>query len=772
MSWLLFVALVSKLLTSAGSTSKRVAVVVDTSTSMQSADSYRYGVLLPQVISDLLGLKDAMAVVRFPHDQDSCGSGVDLSLLRTIDKNNRSISKSDLDWFLAYNTGTYFTSAVQTAINFIGFDKDIPRLILLLVDSGGFSECESSALLPKLRNLRSSGVTTAVVNLDSDSGAFASYVRAFSVIRSARNPQEFIDAVASIYQEFLGSNSIRKADSGPIEFELSPGVREAFVIVMADSHILLSSDAGNPGAEKVDLSYRGGGSVVGLDGIRRAYKIARLVRPQNGAWQFNRTASASSAWTIIIDSALGFRILAQGPFVSGHKQKINVQLVNEETGEPIRNLQPDSKLELTMRVDGEEIVFAPTNYTEAIFQGTINPRDKGRKDLSFEITTDNIKKTRSAAIDIVQVAWRIVVSELNESPVVNKKVLLQAELRGLGAGRAVEPPNELWIPELQIRLRDDGIDGDRIANDNVFGGIWVPSKIGPESFNIEPAEVGQNIASAVVKTEVIGELQLQGARIKFGSLSSGETATNTLDLRGSQIKGQFKLEATSNWNDTAIVFELFDGEKWLRLGQTGSKITVSDSSSLVWPLRVRVGRCPCDTSATSLGIQLRAWGSGIEEQEIVLPLRLMILEDAWLQCWWEFVVVVLVVILLVFFFYGYIYPSHFPLRFGVQMSDRLDVSEGFFHPIRGTRGVGIGLYRNAECYICSDYRLSSRSRGGLVRLRAGGVEVYIQPVRGQRMMRQSVDGSWEPLSSSEVPVRYGVIYRNEDKTIFFEFRNI
>ncbi len=115
---------------------------------------------------------------------------------------------------------------------------------------------------------------------------------------------------------------------------------------------------------------------------------------------------------------------------------------------------------------------------------------------------------------------------------------------------------------------------------------------------------------------------------------------------------------------------------------------------------------------------------------------------------------------------GVLAPASFRPRLGVLLSPEADMDEGFVHRIRSAHRI----FRSSRIYVAAD-RLQSREAGALARLRAGHRgAVLIQPVRGNTLWQQDAGGDWRRLPARQARARFGVVYRDEHETIFFELR--
>src|SRR5262249_54384444 len=139
------------------------------------------------------------------------------------------------------------------------------RMLLFIADSGGFDQCEA-ALGSELSALRKDGVYVAAINLGGDTGTFGTNPGIETAV-VARNSEELVKAVAGVYQRFLGAKKVQTGSvRGDLEVTIDPYVKNAYIVVASDGPIPpLTTDAGNPGADEIDLNYRGGGATTGLD---------------------------------------------------------------------------------------------------------------------------------------------------------------------------------------------------------------------------------------------------------------------------------------------------------------------------------------------------------------------------------------------------------------------------------------------------------------------------------------------------------------------------
>jgi hypothetical protein len=156
-----------------------------------------------------------------------------------------------------------------------------------------------------------------------------------------------------------------------------------------------------------------------------------------------------------------------------------------------------------------------------------------------------------------------------------------------------------------------------------------------------------------------------------------------------------------------------------------------------------------------------------------VPIRVEIVKDSWLHCWWPVIAAILLALLGLFILYGILSPARFPRNLSVILSPEADMAEGYPFNIRSQKGARSGFYRNARLHITSDFQLRRSAHGALARLRAERIGVFIQPLPGNAVLYLDEDNRWEPLpTEQETRVRFSTLYKNVAGTLFFEFRNL
>ncbi|HEX2835304.1 MAG TPA: vWA domain-containing protein [Thermoanaerobaculia bacterium] len=759
---------------------RHLAIVVDTSSSMENNDRQRYTVQLAQVLSDLAGETDHLSVVRMPGVfQSACNAGPSSSLVIRLDPADRARFKRNLDAALQFDTGTYFGAPVRTAISLLPSAPDSRRMLLVIADSGGLGSCEEF-LTRELLALKRTGATIAAINLGGSSGAFDSNP-AFDFTTASLDAQGLIGAVALVYQRFLGAKKVQTGRvSGDIEVDVSPYVGEAFLVVAADGPIApLSEIVANPGRQAIDLDHRGGGVTRGLDGKLRGYRIVRLDQPAGGRWRFRASGLGSTAgWMLLQDSAIGVRLVTPVIVPKGVEARLEVELFDQRSGKRIGDTSKLPGLKVTADVNGRELVFqddgrgADRVAGDGTLSATASFQNTGDHQIPLNVQSEFLDRSATIAARVVDAAWQLEIGSPKRAEI-DRPVTLALVLRPVGSAAALRTPDRIAVLTggASVELRDDGRGPDRAAGDRVYSAQWVPPQ--PGTFHLVYVPQGGSPATQVsAELEVSGKITFgKPIPIRFGRLESESTATRKLDISGSYVRGAFDVTLHSAFDSKRSRLEIDLGNGWKGLDEIQT-IRLTDHGPRSWPVRLRVGECPAACSAVEpFFIVLTAKGVDGRLIRTNVPVSAEIVADPWLLCWWPVLAAVATIIVAGVVAHGYWSPSRFPPQLGVLLSPEEDLNEGFFHPIRGQRGSRSGFYRDARIYVCQDFRLDGRPRDALARLRADHKQVRIEPAVGALVWKQNAEGVWEQMPNGESTARFGDLYRNDHGTLFFELRN-
>lgn len=752
---------------------RRVSVLIDTSGSMLRNDAPLYTVQLAKILADLTEPGDRYQVTRLPpssSEVDVCNTPPTPALRLAMRPGDYAGFKGSIERFVGrYTGGNKFAGSIHSALDLLTLDSSHQRLLLFLADSGGLSdECETS-LTKELKRFRDSGGMVAAVNIGSSTGGFGGNP-AFNFTRAARSSADLVEAVAEVYQRFLGSREAKtgRLNGGAVEVEIGPYVKEAFLVVAADGEFsALTPASGNPSAKTADLNLRGGGSTKGLDGRNRSYRIARITHPEGGRWRF-QAGSAAGGWMLLEESAIAIRPLET--VSSGPQTRVMFEVFDERTGERITSgdipsLTAEVEVEgqrLTLRDDGSG---GDESEGDGILTGTARLPTTGRRQVSAVLRGGDLERRMNLTLDVREPGWNLS-SQTPARAEIGVPIRLRARAEAQDGGSTAGAP-------AYVTARIAGGAPMRLEAESpgVYGADWTPNRTGELAvrFDLPPEAHGKGAEGTI---EVLGLLSFSGPppTVKLGPIKSGEEASGTLDLSAVEVEGEVRatLETDLDLSNADLLVQTDAG--WVSLDKE-PKIRLRSGSNQRLALRLTAAACPTACSPDEpheIALQApRADGSVVE---LRAPLQVEVIGDPFLACYWQYLVAALATVLGGVIVYGFTSPSRFNARDGLQLAQEADLEEGFFHPFRTQRGSRAGFYRDARLYLSADYRLSGSKNNALVRLRADKGRVKIQPASGQMVWRETIDGDWEELPPEETPLRTGVVYRNDDKSVYFDFR--
>ena len=763
------------------SAGRHVSLVIDTSSSMNGNDPRRYTLQLTQILADLLDQGDSLTVIRMPGTEGSCGGSADSSLALQWKSDERPGFQTMLDRMLAYDTGTYFAVPIHTAMADLARHKEKSRLLLFLADSGGLGPC-GAVLTEELSRLKAEGVMIAAINLGG-AGAF-DHNPAFSFTTGAMDARELANAVGQVYQQFIGGKEVKTGVVHDIiEVEIQPLARQAYLVVVADGEMGgVESLDGNPAAAEDDHNHKGGGHAVGLDGLRRDYRIVRLGRPEAGRWRFRVYGlSAPAGWMLLQDSALALRLVSSPKLAQGLTAPMEVELYDQDTGQRVADASRWPGLTASMAVDGQAVRFLDDGSNgdqkagDGIYTALLSLGHAGKHRASLKLESQTLNRLTDLELDVEAVVWRLQ-AQVPARVGIDSPVTLTVEAQASPDAIAPVPLQNIEVTgsggEKLASLRDDGQGGDPSAGDNRYTGVWTPRQAGDQSLRFTGVGGGP-AQSLTVPVRVVGTLQLPDPiPVALGKTGSNSESQGRLDLTGTLVKGEYPLEVSSDFAASNSVLEIDLGQGWVALDASPKPLVLSQTGHRQWPLRLRVGDCSGGVSAgQAFAIELKGTDADGQPLSHKIPLTLEIVEDPWLHCWWPLLAAGAGALLAGIVVHGFWSPSRFSGRLGVVISPEEDMNEGFFHPIRAQRGTGSGFYRDARAYIRQDYRLSGSAKAALACLRASGKRVQIKPAAGMPLYRLNMDGEWEALPAEETPVHFGVAYKDSMGSLFFEIRN-
>ena len=780
--WLIYGLLLGMAsLAEAKATGRHISIIVDTSGSKLGSDPRRYTLQLSQILADLSGKEDSLSIIRLPQSEHSCADAANAGLSRPMNQADRNGFQQSLDALISYGGDNFFAAPIHTAEAELEKYPEKSRLLLFIADSGGLGNCNAE-LSAELTRLKAQGVMIAAINMGG-LGAF-DHNPAFTFTKGAMNAEELVESVAEVYQHFIGG---KQAQTGrveeTIEVDIAPLARQAFLVIAADGAMTgVEAVTGNPAAEQVELNHQGGGQALGLDGRRRDYRIVRLQRPEAGRWRFKATGLSDPAgWMLLQDSALGFRLMSPPKLAQGIAAPLQVEVYDLDTGQRVADTSRWPGLEANLSVEGQTFTFRDNGQDgdrkagDGILTALVTLNQLGKHTAPLRLQSDTLDRSTEIEFQVDKIGWLLEAQVPAKAEVGNPLNLTVQAKPNLTATspvplRVIEANNPAGVT--LASLHDDGLQGDKQAGDGLFSGVFTPLKTGDLSLSFMP-QGGSGGLPTTATVKIVGSIKFPPAEpVQLGRTGSHGERQSNLDLSAAVVKGEFPLELSSDFAAPGSVLEIDLGSGWVALDDSPRLLLLEQTGTRLWPVRLRTGDCPTGvTPDQGFSIQLKGLDADDRPLHYAAPLKLEIIEDPWLHCWWPLLATLAGGLLAGIIIHGFWSPSRFSPRLGVVLSPEEDMGEGFFHPIRAQRGTGSGFYRDARVHIRQDFRLSGSGKGSIACLRASGKRVYIHPTGGSQLLRQNLDGDWEPLAPEETPVHFGMVYKDAMGGLFFEIRN-
>ena len=764
-------------------TARHLAVVLDTSTSMRetSNDRPRLAIQAIKILADMLGPEDRLTLTWMP-DSTACEAQPDPALRIDSRGGDLSAFKQAVDSQAGYGGPTNFIVPLATAQQALNESKDKERLLVVISDAGRDSCRADSARI--LRGLRAAGVRTAAVSLgDKGKPAHAEY----DIRTAAKDPSELLQAIGEIYQRFLGAKAPDSGKLSPastrISAQVAPFVDEAFLLVAAEGPVgTIAPESGNPAADGIDPDYRAG-ETRGLDNLTRGYRILRLRRPEAGTWRFNVAGLTGEAgWYLIQDFSVSMRASTPASVAQGQDVPVTLELIDDRTGQRIQRPGQIPGLEAQALIEGRTYRFrddgqeGDAKADDGLMTARVRFMKPGPATFPVRLTSRYIQDEQPQHTEVGLAAWAL---EVRTPPrtVVGDTIQVAVRIEPAGGLGVLPPPDRVaaHLPDGRtLDLGDDGRDGDSAAGDHIYARSWTPDRVGDLEIAYR-AEGGGRADEAKAKLAVTGTLFFGTPGVlELGRLASRSEGTAGLDLGFVTAKGPFDLKLKSDFARSRSVLEIDLGQGFEELDGSGLDLRIQDGGIRRYPVRLRVRNCPEGVLPAEAGnVVLEATDHRGQPLRTAIPIRVEIVEDTWLHCWWPVIAAILLALLGLFILYGILSPARFPRNLAVILSPEADMDEGYPFNIRSQRGARSGFYRDARIHIATDFQLRRSASGALARLRADRLGVFIQPLPGNTVLQLDEDNRWEPLSTEqETRVRFSTPYKNVAETLFFEFRNL
>lgn len=755
--------LIVALFASVASAQRKIAVVVDTSISMKENDPQDYAEQISKILGDIAEDGDRYAVFRMMNERqaaeardaaqkssippalqvllgggvaapfhEDCSSPADSSVQLEL-RGPRNTFKSQLTAFLIYNNYTHFARALHTAFRFLGDSG--PRLLLIVADAGGLGECEGR-LMGELNRLRSSGAMVAAVNLGADVGSFRGDPP-FNFSRATRNAFDLATAVGEVYQRFLGAKNVKKGPlRGDVAVDIDDFVKEAYLVIADDGPLPAPQEGpGNPGATEIALDYRGGGSTVGLDNVARGYRIVRLTNPRAGRWTFRTGARSGGGWILIQERSVGLRMLTTTA-PTGEDVTLTIEAFDERTGAAITDPGRLSGLDVDARVNGAPVSFQPD--ASGRYSARVRFSGSGRQQVEARLRGGDIDRTVNMTVDV------------SDAP--------------------PPPPPPPPAPESKPELTPAPTPEPAAPEPTPAPMEPTPAAPAP----VEPAAPPAEPTPPPPPNSALEDFDFgpQPTPIKLGPVTSSSSAMGRLDLTGVRTSAPTNVRLTTDFDRSKATIEVEDNGQWKALGDEPVELTLRPGGANSYRIQILTEECPaaCEfEEAHVITLEAQRVDGSVVQSTANLSVR--IIPDPWLDCYWQWLAAAASLLIGGVVAHGYISPSRFPARLGVQFAPEEDLSEGVFYEIRRARGSRSGFYRDANVYVQPDFRLSGKRKGALARLRADRSRIQMREETPGSLERLAVDGTWELLPERETPVSTGVLFRTVDRSLYFELRS-
>jgi hypothetical protein len=787
MRWLLSPILLLALTAAAPSSAQsasghHLAVVLDTSGSMGGKggnDRPRLAIQAIKILADMLGPNDRLTLVRMP-GSSKCRLQPDQSLILDTSAAGLSAFKSQLD-NVDYSTATNFIVPLVTAKQVLDSSQASERLLIVISDAGSDGCLSGSNSI--LSKLRVAGVHTAGVSVGTGSLLSQQY----DISSKARDASQLLMAIGGIFQQFLGakapSSGQLSAAGNRINVEIAPFVGEAFVLVAAEGPVgSISPLPGNPAAANVDSDFRSG-QTRGQDKRVRGYRILRLERPNAGTWGFEVSGLSSSAgWFLIQDFSVSMRFTPPATVAQGADTPLTLELINDSTGQRIDRPGSIPGLEVSTTIDGTRFLFRDNGSggdqqaDDGVMTALVQFMTPGQAEIPLRLVSKYLQDQATYQTMVIEASWALEVQTL-ATTFIGDTLAVAIKPVPVGAGGVLKPPKLIrarFDTGQTMLLRDDGQDGDAQAGDGLYTRNWTPAQVGTVRIDYQ-AEGGSKAGDASGMVEVRGTIAFgKPGSLELGRLTSNTEGQGGLDLGFIEVTGEFPIQLSSDFSHHHSRLEIDLGQGFVELDRDRLDLTLREGTNRQWTVRLRVEGCPSAVEPDTAGVVIvEAADHQGQPLRAEVPIRVEVIKDPWMHCWWPVIAAILLAALAIFIIYGIISPARFPRSFGVVLSPEADMDEGYPFNIRSQKGSRSGFYRDARIYISTDYQLSPSPRGALARLRADRMGVFMLPLPGNAVLQLDADEEWETMSTEqETRVRFSRLYKNMAESLFFEFRNV
>lgn len=746
--------------------SRQFIIIVDNSGSMfgsSGADERRYSIQASKIINDLLSSDDSLSLIRLTNN-DSCG-GYNGSI---VAEGGGASAKAKFDSHIVSSSGSdHFSVPIATATELFKRKKADRQLLLIITDVFGDNLLGGCDRKSNLKALKQMGVELTGININD--GDVTRDNSLFSEAKFIQDSQQLIDAIARVYQRFIGGKnpSTGVVKNQKIEFVIDNYVKDAYLVVAADGEVgSIKQSSGNPKVHKIDINYKNGGITKGWDAIDRSYKIVHLTRPKSGNWRFELSdLRANAGWMLIQDYSVGIRFEPISTVAQGIPVTIKAHLFDEITKKDVL-ISNDMSLEM-LDQQGDLVSFTHDNRT---FTTTITPKNVGKLRYMTRLRGKHLDKKSPIEFNVIKGSW-VIQANVPTTSTIGKAAIISIKLHTKDKSSGLKRPTEV-IATLstgeKIKLKQSG------KNSLEYLADWTPKKVGKVSIEFT-AKGGNKVLPAKAETNVVGDAKFgKPIPIDFGKTGSKNTIERVLDFSDAKVFGSLPITIETAYAKKNSSLLLNNDGEWIDLSNS-TTVTLKEGGQNQWAIRLRVEGCPEGVDSTE-NFTVRAWfkkSDGVIE-ETLIPVKMEIVEDAWIVCWWPFILGAILTGILLWVIHCIRSPARFPSTFELLLAAEDELrEEGILHKILNYKGTKSGFCRDARIYMHQDMRFTKSPKGAFIKFQARKNGVYIVVLGNGTLWYQRYGMEWEkePMNE-EVLLRTGATYRNDSESLFFEAKNI
>ena len=316
---------------------------------------------------------------------------------------------------------------------------------------------------------------------------------------------------------------------------------------------------------------------------------------------------------------------------------------------------------------------------------------------------------------------------------------------------------EAEIEGQRIRLNDDGSNGDAAAHDGRYSATFTFQNIGKVPVTVR-------LKSQLLDAAVTGEVNVTGmfraagrpVEIDLGRFNAPGESCREFRVEG-EHRGVLPFEiAGARSLPGGHKFQVRQSRGAFTVGQ---KMPLGPGESLQLCL-VTSSWASDSTAGGEHWLDLRVANSSAADATVPIYVRWNLTGLTWWQRWRWLIISLLVLICLIIWIYGYIRPVRFPRSLALTfVTERAEVDEQTAQPIAQWSGVGIGWYRNARACLHPSFRVNGNPAGAVAVLNAISGGTQVQPGNGGSLYRETLEGTWEPISAEGRRISSGEVYR-------------